>query len=224
MDNKDTNNKPNRKLDSEKYTQVLIRKETHKLLKSMHKKFNLSLLDILDNSLNFVNKMGFDPKDLELSTSPANEIKKLRTTVISFMRTQEKDVLFPMVNKLDAAVSILVEFLKDANPSLINRNVVNPITSNQSETAPSSGTSKFKIPSSVNVKDESVHSPIQKPIDDSLKTENFNLLVANEKKDKEIKILKGLISNFSNKITPKTIGTGYNIIITKEELDELKSI
>lgn len=226
MDIKDTNKEDKKEVKDEKYIRVLMRRSTHKVLVSISKKFDIPNIDLLDNTLLFLHKSGFDPKEIDV-TSPAAEVKKLRSTVISFMKTQEKEILFPMVNKLDGAVSILVEFLKEANPSLIKResqNVVFPVK--DSEQVGTTG--KFKIPTSLKTNEvvPEITQPSQDKIveSDKLIKENFNLQVSIEKKDKEIKRLKELINSFSNKITPKSFGSGYSIEITKEEIDELKSI
>jgi hypothetical protein len=60
---------------------------------------------LFEQMVDFFQKTGQDPAE-EFET-PAAEVKKLRNTLVSFIRRQEKEILAPMSSKVDVMASIL---------------------------------------------------------------------------------------------------------------------
>jgi len=212
-----------KKRNAEKYIMVLMLRETHKTLDILSSNYKLTNVQFLDKAIAFINMYGFDPKDLENGT-PGKEIKKLRSSVVSFIRTQEKEILLPMVNKMDSAIELLIEHLKSSNPSLIKEKSNIPV----SEITTPIQKGGFKIPTSAKSTDkiEPITETIPQivPVESNNQKKLFDLEVTIEKKDKEIKRLKDKLADLADKISPKSFGSGYSIEITKEELEELKSL
>jgi len=129
-----------------------------------------------------------------------------------------------MVNKMDSAIELLIEHLKSSNPSLIKEKSNIPV----SEITTPIQKGGFKIPTSAKSTDkiEPITETIPQivPVESNNQKKLFDLEVTIEKKDKEIKRLKDKLADLADKISPKSFGSGYSIEITKEELEELKSL
>jgi hypothetical protein len=88
--------------------------------------------------VDFFDKTGFDPLQSDVE-SPAAEMKKLRNSLVSFIRKQEKDLLIPMMDRVDEMVKTMAVVVKDS-PSLEAKNNI------QQPSIPKSNPGGLKIP------------------------------------------------------------------------------
>jgi hypothetical protein len=58
---------------------------------------------------------GVNPKD-QVILSPAEELKKFRDTIISFMRKQENDFIKPTFGKMDTLIARFVKYIEEEAP------------------------------------------------------------------------------------------------------------
>ncbi|HAF28303.1 MAG TPA: hypothetical protein DCG75_04565 [Bacteroidales bacterium] len=70
--------------------------------------------DYIESALNYFTETGLDPLDKIQSIS--GEVKKMKDTVISFIRTHEKTKLLPMLNQVDEVTNTFVEYLRKSAP------------------------------------------------------------------------------------------------------------
>lgn len=69
----------------------------------------------LDATMKFMKKTGVNPKDFEV-LSPAEEIKKLRDTLVSFMRKQEKDFILPVFGQMETLIVRFMQYIEEEAP------------------------------------------------------------------------------------------------------------
>jgi len=58
---------------------------------------------------------GVNPRDMQV-LSPAEELKKFRDTIISFMRKQENDFIKPTFGKMDTLIARFVTYIEEEAP------------------------------------------------------------------------------------------------------------
>lgn len=92
----------------DKLKAVWIWPKTKTRLEKLAQKHTLSQVETIDQMTIFFEKTGFDPQNTEMD-SPVMEVKKLRNTIVSFIRKQEKEMLAPLVSKVDVMVSQLAK-------------------------------------------------------------------------------------------------------------------
>jgi hypothetical protein len=71
----------------------------------------------LDSVMQFMKKTGVNPKDFEV-LSPAEEIKKLRDTLVSFLRKQEKDFILPVFGQMEALMVRFMQYIEEEAPKI----------------------------------------------------------------------------------------------------------
>ena len=74
--------------------QLSISVEADKKLNSLKKALARPKKTIVEQSINYLHKLALDPKDVTTG-DPSGEIKKLKNTIVSFIRTQEKELVKP---------------------------------------------------------------------------------------------------------------------------------
>lgn len=151
--------------------------------------------------------------------APAEELKKLKNTVVSFIRKQESDYIKPLVGKLDTAVSLLVEVARKA-PGL-NQSAVSgtkPFLLEKQKDTKSSTTSAagFLLPGSASEGPESVTTDKDQTSVDSMDT---NFRIAMEKKDNEIQRLKTSLRELVSRFTKR--GDSYMLSISRQEKESI---
>ncbi len=102
----------------ENYVYITATCDTRENFKKLRKKLDRKGIVLIDQMVNFFMKNGYDPKDPELAL-PGEELKQLRNTLVSFIRTQEKNHIIPMSEKVDNLVLVLAEFMRDNSPGII---------------------------------------------------------------------------------------------------------
>jgi hypothetical protein len=75
----------------------------------------MSLVDFLDAMAKYFEVTGVNPKD-QVILSPAEELKKFRDTIISFMRKQENDFIKPTFGKMDTLIARFIKYIEEEAP------------------------------------------------------------------------------------------------------------
>ena len=98
-----------------KYETLNSNSDTKITIVRLAKKFDMSLVDFLDAMAKYFEVTGVNPKD-QVILSPAEEIKKLRDTLVSFMRKQENDFIKPTFGKMDTLIARFVTYIEEEAP------------------------------------------------------------------------------------------------------------
>lgn len=92
---------------------VKISLEAHHTLTVLAAKKQRSLKDYVEQTINYFHMLGLDPKEID-SESIRAEIKKLDTRIVSFFRTQEKQMIQPLLEELSIISKTIIENIKVA--------------------------------------------------------------------------------------------------------------
>ena len=98
-----------------KYETLNSNSETKITIDRLAKKFDMSLVDFMEAMAKYFEVTGVNPKD-QVILSPAEELKKFRDTIISFMRKQEKDFIKPTFGKMDTLIARFVQYIEEEAP------------------------------------------------------------------------------------------------------------
>ena len=98
-----------------KYETLNSNGDTKITIARLAKKFDMSLVDFLDAMAKYFEVTGLNPKD-QVILSPAEELKKFRDTIISFMRKQENDFIKPTFGKMDTLIARFVTYIEEEAP------------------------------------------------------------------------------------------------------------
>jgi hypothetical protein len=98
-----------------KYETLNSNSETKITIARLAKKFDMSLVDFLEAMAKYFDTTGVNPKDMQV-LSPAEELKKFRDTIISFMRKQENDFIKPTFGKMDTLIARFVTYIEEEAP------------------------------------------------------------------------------------------------------------
>jgi len=111
-----------------KYETLNSNGDTKITIVRLAKKFDMSLVDFLDAMAKYFEVTGVNPKD-QVILSPAEELKKLRDTLISFMRKQENDFIKPTFGKMDTLIARFIKYIDEEAPKNGDPTVQNKIKS-----------------------------------------------------------------------------------------------
>jgi hypothetical protein len=98
-----------------KYETLNSNGDTKITIVRLAKKFDMSLVDFLDAMAKYFEVTGVNPKD-QVILSPAEELKKFRDTIISFMRKQENDFIKPTFGKMDTLIARFTDYINEEAP------------------------------------------------------------------------------------------------------------
>jgi len=98
-----------------KYETLNSNSDTKITIARLAKKFDMSLVDFLDAMAKYFEITGLNPKD-QVVLSPAEELKKFRDTIISFMRKQENDFIKPTFGKMDTLIARFIKYIEEEAP------------------------------------------------------------------------------------------------------------
>ena len=98
-----------------KYETLNSNSDTKITIARLAKKFDMSLVDFLDAMAKYFEVTGVNPKE-QVILSPAEEIKKLRDTLVSFMRKQESDFIKPTFGKMDTLIARFIKYIEEEAP------------------------------------------------------------------------------------------------------------
>jgi hypothetical protein len=97
------------------YALIKVRPETKKVTSRLAKKHSLNMLDFMEAMAQYFDITGVNPKD-QVILSPAEELKKFRDTIISFMRKQESDFIKPTFGKMDTLIARFIKYIEEEAP------------------------------------------------------------------------------------------------------------
>jgi hypothetical protein len=97
------------------YALIKVRPETKKVTSRLAKKHSLNMLDFMEAMAEYFDTTGVNPKD-QVILSPAEELKKLRDTLVSFMRKQENDFIKPTFGKMDTLIARFIKYIEEEAP------------------------------------------------------------------------------------------------------------
>jgi hypothetical protein len=98
-----------------KYETLNSNSETKITIARLAKKFDMSLVDFMEAMAKYFEITGLNPKD-QVVLSPAEELKKLRDTLVSFMRKQENDFIKPTFGKMDTLIARFIKYIDEEAP------------------------------------------------------------------------------------------------------------
>ena len=98
-----------------KYETLNSNSETKITIARLAKKFDMSLVDFLEAMAKYFEITGLNPKD-QVVLSPAEELKKFRETIVSFMRKQENDYIKPTFGKMDTLIARFTDYINEEAP------------------------------------------------------------------------------------------------------------
>ena len=97
------------------YASIKIKSKTKNSADRLMKKFEMNGLEFYDSVMEYFEVTGVNPKD-QVILSPAEELKKFRDTIISFMRKQENDFIKPTFGKMDTLIARFVTYIEEEAP------------------------------------------------------------------------------------------------------------
>ena len=110
------------------YASIKIKSKTKNSADRLMKKFEMNGLEFYDSVMEYFEITGVNPKD-QVILSPAEELKKFRDTIISFMRKQENDFIKPTFGKMDTLIARFVKYIDEEAPKNSDPTVQNKIKS-----------------------------------------------------------------------------------------------
>ena len=97
------------------YASIKIKSKTKNSADRLMKKFEMNGLEFYDSVMEYFEVTGVNPKD-QVILSPAEELKKFRDTIISFMRKQENDFIKPTFGKMDTLIARFIKYIEEEAP------------------------------------------------------------------------------------------------------------
>ena len=97
------------------YASIKIKSKTKNSADRLMKKFEMNGLEFYNSVMEYFEITGVNPKD-QVILSPAEELKKFRDTIISFMRKQENDFIKPTFGKMDTLIARFVKYIDEEAP------------------------------------------------------------------------------------------------------------
>src|SRR5665648_518501 len=94
------------------YASIKIKSKTKNSADRLMKKFEMNGLEFYDSVMEYFEVTGVNPKD-QVILSPAEELKKFRDTIISFMRKQENDFIKPTFGKMDTLIARFIKYIEE---------------------------------------------------------------------------------------------------------------
>jgi DNA-binding ferritin-like protein len=92
------------------YKTIRIYKETFETLDKLCERYGSSKTELVESMSSYFLKTNIDPKD---PTNITKEVLKLKGQLISFIRTQEKNKLNPLIQKQDALINKFMNHLEE---------------------------------------------------------------------------------------------------------------
>lgn len=99
------------------YGVIRVRTETKNVADKLAKKFSISLVDLFESSMDYFVITGIDPRD-QIILAPADELKKLRNTLVSFIRQQEKEFIKPVFSRVDMVMGRFLDYVENEAPKV----------------------------------------------------------------------------------------------------------
>jgi hypothetical protein len=154
----------------------------------------MSQKDFAEAMAKYFDTTGVNPKDMQV-LSPAEELKKFRDTIISFMRKQENDFIKPTFGKMDTLIARFVTYIDEEAPRKGDTSGLNKVKS-------------FTI-SSENSKEEKTRSSVE-----NVQSEENKLLQEKlNKVELKLKTTKDYLENILSHTEEKSTGLNRKPVI-----------
>jgi signal recognition particle GTPase len=174
-----------------KYETLNSNSETKITIARLAKKFDMSLVDFLEAMAKYFEITGLNPKD-QVVLSPAEELKKFRDTIVSFMRKQENDYIKPTFGKMDTLIARFTDYINEEAPKkaeIPGQNKVKSLAlSGELSTAEKKGSAGSEA------EKNDVHSDLFKELQERLSKSELKLKTTKE-------YLENILSHTENKST-----------------------
>jgi len=102
----------------QKYVTISITPKSKIIIDRLADKYEMSQKDFAEAMAKYFDTTGVNPKDMQV-LSPAEELKKFRDTIISFMRKQENDFIKPTFGKMDTLIARFVTYIEEEAPKRV---------------------------------------------------------------------------------------------------------
>jgi hypothetical protein len=99
----------------QKYVTISITPKSKIIIDRLADKYEMSQKDFAEAMAKYFDTTGVNPKDMQV-LSPAEELKKFRDTIISFMRKQENDFIKPTFGKMDTLIARFIKYIEEEAP------------------------------------------------------------------------------------------------------------
>ena len=99
----------------QKYVTISITPKSKIIIDRLADKYEMSQKDFAEAMAKYFDTTGVNPKDMQV-LSPAEELKKFRDTIVSFMRKQENDFIKPTFGKMDTLIARFVTYIEEEAP------------------------------------------------------------------------------------------------------------
>ena len=174
-----------------KYETLNSNSETKITIARLAKKFDMSLVDFLEAMAKYFEITGLNPKD-QVVLSPAEELKKFRDTIVSFMRKQENDYIKPTFGKMDTLIARFTDYINEEAPKKAEISGQNKVKSLALSGELSTAEKKGSAGSEAEKND--VHSDLFKELQERLYKSELKLKTTKE-------YLENILSHTENKYT-----------------------
>jgi signal recognition particle GTPase len=174
-----------------KYETLNSNSETKITIARLAKKFDMSLVDFLEAMAKYFEITGLNPKD-QVVLSPAEELKKFRDTIVSFMRKQENDYIKPTFGKMDTLIARFTDYINEEAPKKAEISGQNKVKSLALSGELSTAEKKGSAGSEAEKND--VHSDLFKELQERLYKSELKLKTTKE-------YLENILSHTENKST-----------------------
>ena len=183
----------------QKYVTISITPKSKIIIDRLADKYEMSQKDFAEAMAKYFDTTGVNPKDLQV-LSPAEELKKFRDTIISFMRKQENDFIKPTFGKMDTLIARFVTYIDEEAPKKGDNSGQNKMKS-------------FSI-SSENNKEERTGSIVNENLKNDVQSEEYILLLEKLKKvELKLKTTKEYLENILSHTEEKSTGLNRKPVI-----------
>ena len=183
----------------QKYVTISITPKSKIIIDRLANKYEMSQKDFAEAMAKYFDTTGVNPKDLQV-LSPAEELKKFRDTIISFMRKQENDFIKPTFGKMDTLIARFVTYIDEEAPK-------------KGDTPGQNKMKSFSI-SNENNREERTGSIVNENLKNDVQSEEYKLLLEKLKKvELKLKTTKDYLENILSHTEEKSTGLNRKPVI-----------
>jgi hypothetical protein len=186
------------------YSNVRVRPKTKAAADKLAEKYEMNLLDLYSSMVEYFEKTGVNPRD-RVILSPAEELKKFRDTIISFMRKQEKDFILPVFSQMNTLAVRFSEYIENEAPKGSEKS--------SRPSVPTLGQNQPKVLADDTKSQEQSSLKIPQAITESQSEELKNLKADYAMLELKYKTLAEYYTKLVNNIKYKSIGMGKGHVV-----------
>ncbi len=112
-----------------KYETISVTPKAKTIIERLAKKYEMSLKDFTEAMAKYFDKTGTNPKDIKVLTV-ADELKKFKDSIISFIRKQESDFIKPTFGQMNTVIAKFLIYLEEEAPKREGYNKSQPFNLN----------------------------------------------------------------------------------------------